>query len=135
MATRRRHDVTTQQDTNPPHPEPQTMKLTFLGGANEVGASCTLLEVAGKRILIDAGIRMGAKEADSLPNLSHIQEGGPLDAILLNTSHSAWRTPDFAAWRAAGVRAVVDGRNFWARSAAENAGLIYLAVGDGRVGA
>jgi len=64
------------------------MKLTFLGGANEVGASCTLLEVAGKRILIDAGIRMGAKEADQLPNLSQIQEGGPLDAILLTHAHT-----------------------------------------------
>lgn len=64
------------------------MKLTFLGGANEVGASCTLLEVDGKRILIDAGIRMGAKEADQLPNLSQIQEGGPLDAILLTHAHT-----------------------------------------------
>ena len=64
------------------------MKLTFLGGANEVGASCTLLEVAGKRILIDAGIRMGAKEADRLPNLAQIQDGGPLDAILLTHAHT-----------------------------------------------
>ena len=64
------------------------MKLTFLGGANEVGASCTLLEVAGQRILIDAGIRMGAKEGDQLPNLSQIQEGGPLDAILLTHAHT-----------------------------------------------
>ena len=64
------------------------MKLTFLGGANEVGASCTLLEVAGKRILIDAGIRMGAREADRLPNLSQIQDGGPLDAILLTHAHT-----------------------------------------------
>ena len=64
------------------------MKLTFLGGANEVGASCTLLEVAGRRILVDAGIRMGAKEGDQLPNLSQIQEGGPLDAILLTHAHT-----------------------------------------------
>ena len=64
------------------------MKLTFLGGANEVGASCTLLEVAGKRILIDAGIRMGAKEADRLPNLAQIQDGGALDAILLTHAHT-----------------------------------------------
>lgn len=64
------------------------MKITFLGGANEVGASCTLLEVAEKRILVDAGIRMGANEADQLPNLSQIQEGGPLDAILLTHAHT-----------------------------------------------
>jgi len=64
------------------------MRLTFLGGAHEVGASCTLLEVAGRRILIDAGIRMGARDGDQLPNLSQIQEGGPLDAILLTHAHT-----------------------------------------------
>jgi len=64
------------------------MKITFLGGADEVGASCTLLEVAGKRFLIDAGIRMGAKEGDQLPHLAQIQEGGPLDAILLTHAHT-----------------------------------------------
>lgn len=64
------------------------MKITFLGGANEVGASCTLLEVAGKRILVDAGIRMGAKEGDQLPNLAQIQDGGSLDAILLTHAHT-----------------------------------------------
>lgn len=60
---------------------------------------------------------------------------GPLDAILLNTAHTAWRSPDFAAWHSSGVRAVVDGRNFWKRAAAEAAGLRYLAVGDGSAGA
>jgi predicted metal-dependent RNase len=30
------------------------MRITFLGGADEVGASCILLEWAGKRILVDA---------------------------------------------------------------------------------
>ena len=34
------------------------MNLTFLGGADEVGASCTVIEVAGKKILVDAGIRI-----------------------------------------------------------------------------
>jgi nucleotide sugar dehydrogenase len=59
----------------------------------------------------------------------------PMDAVLLNTAHSAWRAPDFAAWRAKGVRAVLDGRSYWKRDAAESAGLIFLAVGDGRAGA
>ena len=27
------------------------MRLHFLGGANEVGASCTLIEIEGRRIL------------------------------------------------------------------------------------
>lgn len=62
------------------------MKLWFLGGANEVGASCTLMEVAGKRILIDAGVRM--QGSDRLPNLSMIDEVGPLDAILVTHAHT-----------------------------------------------
>lgn len=56
----------------------------------------------------------------------------PLDALLLNTAHSAFARPDFAAWRAHGARAVLDGRNALSRVAAEAAGLHYLAVGDGR---
>lgn len=55
-----------------------------------------------------------------------------IDAIMLNTAHSEWRTPNFAAWRAQGVTTLVDGRNFWDRAAAEAAGLRVLAVGDGR---
>lgn len=64
------------------------MKLHFLGGANEVGASCTLLEVAGKRILVDAGMRMQKREGSSLPDLSRLQELGKPDAILLTHAHT-----------------------------------------------
>ncbi len=63
------------------------MKLTFLGGADEVGASCTLVEIAGKRILVDCGIRMNPRDGDSLPWLAPIQEGGGLDAIILTHAH------------------------------------------------
>lgn len=35
------------------------MKLTFLGANHEVTGSCTLLEAAGKRILIDCGMEQG----------------------------------------------------------------------------
>lgn len=62
------------------------MKIRFLGGASEVGASCTLVEVAGKRILVDAGVRMG--EGDPLPDLTALQEGGPIDLVLLTHAHT-----------------------------------------------
>jgi len=55
----------------------------------------------------------------------------PLDAVVLNTSHSAFATPDFAQWRASGVEAVVDGRAFWDAQAVQAAGLLYLGVGRG----
>ena len=32
------------------------MKAHFLGGADEVGASCVVIEAAGKRVLVDAGV-------------------------------------------------------------------------------
>jgi Cft2 family RNA processing exonuclease len=63
------------------------MKLTFLGGADEVGASCTLVEIAGKRLLVDCGMRMNAPDGDRLPWLDPIQQGGGLDAIILTHAH------------------------------------------------
>ena len=64
------------------------MKFHFLGGASEVGASCTLLEVAGKKILVDAGIRMQKREGSALPDLTRLQEVGSPDAILLTHAHT-----------------------------------------------
>ena len=63
------------------------MNLHFLGGADEVGASCTLLEVAGKRVLVDAGIRMGGK-GSPLPDLERLQELGGPDLILITHAHA-----------------------------------------------
>ncbi len=47
------------------------MKLTFLGGAEEIGASGVLVELAGRRILVDCGVRVGAD--DPLPMLQLLQ--------------------------------------------------------------
>ena len=63
------------------------MKVHFLGGADEIGASSCLVEVAGRRLLVDAGVRMGAKVSDRLPHLSLIDEVGGLDAILVTHAH------------------------------------------------
>lgn len=62
------------------------MRIRFLGGASEVGASSTLVEVAGKRILVDAGVRMG--EGDPLPDLTALQESGPIDLVLVTHAHT-----------------------------------------------
>lgn len=35
------------------------MKLTFLGANHEVTGSCTMLEAAGQRFLIDYGMEQG----------------------------------------------------------------------------
>ena len=69
------------------------MQLTFLGGADEVGASSTLVEIAGKKILVDAGIRISPRtnrgiRNDQLPDLQPISEAGGPDYILVTHAHT-----------------------------------------------
>jgi Cft2 family RNA processing exonuclease len=64
------------------------MRLHFLGGANEVGASCTLVEIEGRRILVDAGIRMGVSSGAQLPNLAVLDEVGKPEAVVLTHAHT-----------------------------------------------
>ena len=64
------------------------MKLHFLGGADEVGASCTLIEIEGRRILVDAGIRMGAAQGAQLPNFSVLDDVGMPDEVLITHAHT-----------------------------------------------
>jgi uncharacterized protein len=64
------------------------MKLHFLGGANEVGASCTLVEIEGRRLLVDAGIRMGVPAGSQLPNLAVMDEVGFPEEVLVTHAHT-----------------------------------------------
>ena len=61
------------------------MNITFLGGANKVGASCTLIEIEEARILVDAGIRQNVKQDTLLPDLDKV---GMPDAFLLTHAHT-----------------------------------------------
>ena len=61
------------------------MNITFCGGAAEVGASCYLLKIDDKNILLDCGIRM--KGSDNLPDFRLIQEEGGVDAIIVSHAH------------------------------------------------
>lgn len=68
------------------------MKIHFLGGSDEVGASCLLIEMAGQRLLVDAGIRVSPKARDGLsgellPDLSPLS-AGRLDAVLITHAHA-----------------------------------------------
>lgn len=62
------------------------MKLTVLGGGNEVGASCLHIELNGTRLLIDAGMRM--HQDDPLPSLGLLEELGGINAILVTHAHA-----------------------------------------------
>lgn len=62
------------------------VRLMPLGGANEIGGSCMLLEIMGARIVIDAGLRPGAQD-NRYPDFGQIEEGGVPDALLLTHAH------------------------------------------------
>jgi Cft2 family RNA processing exonuclease len=69
------------------------MRLTFLGGADEVGASSTLIEIGGKTLLVDAGIRISPRTSrgiqnDQLPHLAPVSEAGGPDFILVTHAHT-----------------------------------------------
>ncbi len=69
------------------------MNIIFLGGADEVGASCILIEIGGRRLLIDAGIRPTPRArwglaGDQLPDLGQIDRSGGLDAVLVTHAHT-----------------------------------------------
>ncbi|MYK39210.1 MAG: MBL fold metallo-hydrolase [Gemmatimonadetes bacterium] len=61
------------------------MHIHFLGGANEVGASSTLITIGGQRILVDAGIRMNSTPDEQLPYFSDLDTP---DAVLLTHAHT-----------------------------------------------
>ena len=91
------------------------MKLIPLGGAEEVGATCTLVEIGGHRILVDAGIRIG--QPDSLPDLGRISDMGGIEAILVTHAHTDHTGalpvvhrafPNVSVWATPGTQAIVN---------------------------
>lgn len=67
----------------------QNMKFIFLGGAGEVGASCLLISVADRNILIDCGVRVNQNGKAALPDLETLQASVPtLDAIFVSHAHA-----------------------------------------------
>ena len=62
------------------------MKVSILGGGNEVGASCLHIEIAGTNILIDAGMRMHGDYP--LPALGMLEGLGEPDVVLVTHAHA-----------------------------------------------
>jgi Cft2 family RNA processing exonuclease len=63
------------------------MKIVFLGGADEIGASCTLFQVDGCNILVDCGIRLNRPAQQAIPEFSLLEDVDHLDAIILTHAH------------------------------------------------
>ncbi len=60
------------------------MKITFLGAAHEVTGSCTLLTVAGHRLLVDCGMEQGQ---DLFENQELPVSPSDIDAVLVTHAH------------------------------------------------
>ncbi len=62
------------------------IRFTNLTGAVEIGANCYLLEIAGKRILLDAGYHPKKEGNAGLPRLDMLPDES-VDAIVLSHAH------------------------------------------------
>ena len=64
------------------------MNFLPLGGANEVGASSTIIEIDGYRILVDAGIRMNCGQDSQAPEFPEFHNDPLPHAVLLTHAHT-----------------------------------------------
>jgi perosamine synthetase len=62
----------------------------------------------------------------------HVNE--PFDVMILNTGHDVYRQLDFEELGRAGLRTVVDGRNFFNPDDVERRGVSYIGIGRGANG-
>ncbi len=60
------------------------MRIQFIGAAHEVTGSCTLLEVCGKRYLVDCGMEQGR---DAFENVPLPVAAGNIEAVFLTHAH------------------------------------------------
>ena len=64
------------------------MRITFIGAAGgTVTGSCHLLEVAGKRVLLDCGMVQGGKNSDEINAQPFAFDVATIDALVLSHAH------------------------------------------------
>ncbi len=64
------------------------VRLTFLGGARQVGRSCILLQTPNSKILLDCGIDVASQMKDKFPYFDVPEfDIGQLDAVIISHAH------------------------------------------------
>ena len=62
------------------------MNISFFGGVQEVGRSCFVLEANGRKIMIDAGLKIGGKPEEKAP-LFPLEQASSIDCIIITHAH------------------------------------------------
>lgn len=65
----------------------EEMVITPLGGGQEVGRSCILLQYQSRQILLDCGCHPGREGMDSLPFFDAIENIATIDLVLVTHFH------------------------------------------------
>lgn len=88
IATASKTPLVTESSTTPVVSTDRNLRVTALGGSNHIGGSAILVEAAGTRILVDAGLRPQAHI--SRPGPKRIDEAirTKLDAIIITHAHA-----------------------------------------------
>ena len=63
------------------------MKITFLGATRMVTGSCYLLEIGGKKMLVDCGMFQGSKLINAFNERDFVFNPGEIDAVVLTHAH------------------------------------------------
>ena len=64
-----------------------SMIVMPLGGGQEVGRSCILLQFRGRNIMLDCGAHPGREGSDSLPFFDSLDDPSEIDVILITHFH------------------------------------------------
>ena len=68
-----------------------SISVTPLGAGQDVGRSCLLVDIGGKRVMLDCGMHMGYNDDRRFPDFSYIAQDEPLtdhiDAVIISHFH------------------------------------------------
>ncbi len=67
--------------------EDKWVRVTFLGGAREVGRSCYLLQTPESKILVDCGVNVGSTQQSPYLYIPEVQPLDSLDAVVITHAH------------------------------------------------